>query len=159
MVRYRDRYQQTVEAVGAVENFRLSNNTEEMNLDLIHTFLSNSYWAKNIPIPTFKRSLENSLCFGVFSELNEQVAFARMVTDYATTAYLADVFVVEDFRGHGIGKWLLQQILEHPELQGLRRITLAKRDAHSLYQQFGFTPLNNPEIFMEIWNPEVYSHK
>ena len=82
-----------------------------------------------------------------------------MVTDYATTAYLADVFVVEDFRGHGIGKWLLQQILEHPELQGLRRITLATRDAHSLYQQFGFTPLNNPEIFMEIWNPEVYSHK
>jgi GNAT superfamily N-acetyltransferase len=99
-----------------VENLRLSNNTEEMNLDLIHAFISNSYWAKNISFQTFERSLENLLCFGVFTDVNEQVAFARMVTDCATTAYLADVFVVEGHRGRGIGKWLLQQILEHPKL-------------------------------------------
>ena len=128
-----------------------------MDLELIHAFVSSSYWAKNIPFETFERSLENSLCFGVFTELNEQMAFARMITDYATAAYLADVFVVEGHRSRGIGKWLMQQIVEHPKLQGLRRITLATRDAHGFYQQFGFTSLNKPEIFMELWNPDVYS--
>ena len=135
----------------------MSDSTEEMDLELIHAFVSSSYWAKNIPFETFERSLENSLCFGVFTELNEQVAFARMITDYATAAYLADVFVVEGHRSRGIGKWLMQQIVEHPKLQGLRRITLATRDAHGFYQQFGFTSLNKPEIFMELWNPDVYS--
>ena len=128
-----------------------------MDLELIHAFVSSSYWAKNIPFETFERSLENSLCFGVFTELNEQAAFARMITDYATAAYLADVFVVEGHRSRGVGKWLMQQIVEHPKLQGLRRITLATRDAHGFYQQFGFTSLNKPEIFMELWNPDVYS--
>ena len=142
-----------------MENYRLSNSFEEMDLELIHGFISNSYWAKNIPFETLERSLKNSLCFGVYTELDGQVAFVGMVTDYATTAYLADLFVAKEHRGRGVGKWLLQQIVEHPQLQGLRRITLATRDAHGLYQQFGFTSLKNPELFMELWNPDVYSSK
>jgi GNAT superfamily N-acetyltransferase len=140
-----------------VEGFTLSNDLEEMNLDMVHDFLSHSYWAKGIPFETLKRALENSLCFGIFSHSNEQVAFARAVTDYATYAYLADVFVLEEYRGKGISKWLMQSVLEHPQLQGFRRITLATQDAHALYEQFGFKPLASPQIFMERWNPDVYS--
>ena len=128
-----------------------------MDISLIHGFISNSYWAKDIPFETLERAVRHSLSFGVFTQSNDQIAFARMVTDYATTAYLADVFVLEGYRGKGISKWLMKEIMEHPKLQGLRRITLATRDAHGLYEEFGFRPLAKPEIFMELWNPDVYT--
>ena len=125
---------------------------------MIHGFISASYWAAGIPIGTMRRAIENSLCFGVFTEGGDQVGFARMVTDKATFAYLADVFIVAAHRGKGLSKWLMQTILAHPELQGLRRISLATKDAHELYDQFGFKPLANPQIFMELLVPDVYTN-
>lgn len=127
-----------------------------MDLDAVHEFLANSYWARGLPLETFRRATENSLCFGVLSPSNTQVAFARVITDSATYAYLADVFVIAEYRKRGISKWLLQEILEHSQLQGLRRIMLATRDAHELYRQQGFSELASPQIFMERWNPDVY---
>jgi len=123
---------------------------------LIHKVLSESYWAKGIPREIVARSIRNSLCFGVLRG-GEQVGFARVISDYATFAYLADVFIIEDFRGRGLAKFLMQCIVQHPELQGLRRWTLATRDAHGLYAQFGFKPLANPDRFMELHNPDVYN--
>lgn len=127
-----------------------------MDIDLIHGFISQSYWAKGIALETQQRALENSLCVGVLSADGEQIAFARLITDKATFAYLADVFVIEAYRGHGIGQRMMTETLALPELQGLRRIMLATRDAHDLYSKFGFTPLNDPDIMMEIWTPDVY---
>ncbi len=127
-----------------------------MDIDVIHGFLSQSYWAKGIPRDTQIRALEHSLCVGVLSKDAEQIAFARLVTDRATFAYLADVFVIDAYRGRGIGQWMMKETLALPELQGLRRIMLATKDAHGLYRQFGFTPLNDPDLMMEIWTPDVY---
>jgi len=127
-----------------------------MDLQVIHGFLASSYWAKDIPVETLERALSNSLCFGVLTDQNEQVAFARVITDRATYAYLADVFVVESHRGKRIAKWLMHNTMTHPDLQGLRRIMLATRDAHGLYTQFGFKSLAQPDMFMEVWNPGVY---
>ena len=101
-------------------------------------------------------AINNSLCFGVFTDSGNQVAFARMVTDTATFAYLADVFVLEEHRGKGISKWIMKSIIEHPKLQGIRRMALATNDAHGLYEQFGFKALNSPKSFMELHQPEVY---
>ena len=123
--------------------------------ELIHKVLSESYWAKGIPADVVARSIRNSLCFGVLKG-RAQVGFARVVTDYATFAYLADVFILQAYRGRGLGKFLMQCIMQHPQLQGLRRWTLATRDAHGLYAQFGFKRLANPDRFMELHNPEVY---
>ncbi|WP_232475420.1 GNAT family N-acetyltransferase [Permianibacter aggregans] len=123
---------------------------------VIHGYLSQSYWAKDIPLATLQRALQNSLCFGVFTDSGEQVGFARMITDRATFAYLADVFILDAYRGKGLSKWLMQTLTEHPDLQGLRRSVLATRDAHGLYRQFGYTALNKPETFMECWQPDVY---
>jgi GNAT superfamily N-acetyltransferase len=103
-----------------------------------------------------ERAIAGSLCFGLFSEQGDQVGFARMITDCATFAYLADVYVLEEHRGKGLGKWIVETILAHPSLQGLRRILLATRDAHQLYAQFGFEPLANPESLMSIHRPNVY---
>ena len=127
-----------------------------MDLNVIHSFISNSYWAKDISLNTMQKAINNSLCFGVFSDSGQQVAFARMVTDSATFAYLADVFVLPEHRGKGLSKWLMQIIIEHPDLQGLRRMALATNDAHSLYAQFGFKSLGSPESFMELHRPDVY---
>jgi len=127
-----------------------------LDLDVIHGFLVSSYWAKDIPLQTVKRSLEHSLPFGMYCE-GQQIGFARLVTDYATFAYLADVFILEPFRGHGLSKWLLEVILAHEELQGLRRWLLGTKDAHGLYQQFGFTPLKWPERFMEKLELDIYT--
>ena len=127
-----------------------------MDLQVIHGFLADSYWAKGIPVETLKRAMENSLCFGALTDQGEQVAFARMITDQTTYAYLADVFVIEPHRGQGIAKWLMQNIMSHPDLQGLRRMMLATRDAHALYTQFDFKKLARPEMFMEVWKPDVY---
>jgi GNAT superfamily N-acetyltransferase len=103
-----------------------------------------------------EKAIKNSLCFGVFTDSGNQVAFARMVTDSATFAYLADVFVLKEHRGKGLSKLLMQVIIAHPELQGLRRMALATSDAHSLYEQFGFKALGSPESFMELHQPDVY---
>jgi GNAT superfamily N-acetyltransferase len=123
--------------------------------DVIQRFLGSSYWAENIPRSTVDKSIDSSLCFGLLED-NRQIGFARVVTDRATIAYLADVFVLPEHRGAGLGKWLIECVMSHPELQGLRRWVLATRDAHGLYRQFGFTPLKRPEIFMEIVNRDVY---
>ncbi|MCW4631315.1 MULTISPECIES: GNAT family N-acetyltransferase [Marinomonas] len=140
-----------------VSGYRISWDYKEMDFDVIHHYISNTYWAKNIPQTTLKRALDNSLCFGVFSQEGKQIGFARMITDQATFAYLADVFIDEEHRGKGLSKWLMQEIHDYPSLQGLRRILLATRDAHGLYGQFGYTPLNYPETFMQKWNPDVYN--
>ena len=125
---------------------------------MVHDFLSHSYWAEKIPKDVVRQSIDNSLCFGVFKE-KKQVGFARVITDFATFAYLADVFILPGHRGKGLSKWLMQVIIEYPKLQGLRRFTLATRDAHGLYTQFGFTPFDKPERWMQIHNPDVYKNK
>jgi N-acetylglutamate synthase-like GNAT family acetyltransferase len=127
-----------------------------MNLSVIHDFISSSYWATGIPLETLKTAIENSLCFGVFTNEGAQVGFARAITDTATFAYLADIFILEAHRGKGLSKWLMTVIMSHPHLQNLRRISLATRDAHELYKQFGFQALANPQTFMEVWRPDVY---
>jgi N-acetylglutamate synthase-like GNAT family acetyltransferase len=136
-------------------DFLLSTDRDRLDLNVIHGFLTESYWAKGIPSEVVVRSIQNSLCFGVYKRA-QQVGFARVISDFASFAYLADVFVLEAFRGHGLGKWMMEVIMRHPQLQGLRRWTLATRDAHPLYAQFGFTPLNKPGNFMELHNPNVY---
>lgn len=131
--------------------------TERSRLDVpfIHNFLSNeSYWAVGRNIEVVKRTIDNSLCFGIYREA-EQVGFARVVTDFATFAWLADVFVVPEHRRRGLAKWLMEVILAHPELQGLRRWVLATKDAQSLYAQFGFIPLHRPERWMERPDPNM----
>ncbi|EDM65360.1 MAG: GNAT family N-acetyltransferase [Moritella sp.] len=138
------------------KDYIISANFADMDLAVIHGFISTSYWAKGIPVATLQRALENSLCFGVFTQDGKQVGFARMITDKATFAYLADVFVLEAHQGKGLSKLLMAAILDHPELQGLRRMVLATSDAHGLYQQFGFTALAAPEVYMELHTPYLY---
>jgi len=138
-----------------IDDVIISDDKTKLQLAVIHHFLSNSYWAKDIPLETIKRSIENSICFGVYSG-NDQIGFARVVTDQSTFAYLADVFILEPYRGKGLSKKLMEQILKHKSLQGLRRWVLATRDAHSLYAQFGFKPLAIPDRWMEKHAPDVY---
>lgn len=126
-----------------------------MDVESIHAFLSSTYWAKNIPIETVRRSIQNSFCIGVF-ENAAQVGFARMITDQATFAYLADVYILPSHRGNGLSKLMLQKLLDAPELQGIRRFMLATSDAQGLYSKFGYTPLAKPEIFMERHFPDCY---
>jgi GNAT superfamily N-acetyltransferase len=129
-----------------------------LDVKAIHNFLSESYWAAGIPLDTVKQAIANSLCFGVYNA-REQIGFARLITDLATFAYLADVFILEAYRGQGIGKWLMQTIIAHPNLQGLRRWMLATRDAHELYRQFGFETPKRPDRWMEIHNADIYRKK
>jgi GNAT superfamily N-acetyltransferase len=138
--------------------FEILTDPARIDIPLVHRFLTSSYWAKGIPEATVRRSIEHSLCFGVYRG-SRQVGFARVISDYATFAYLADVFVVEDFRGKGLAAWMMQCIVEHPELQGLRRWSLLTRDAHELYRKFGFRELSAPERWMERHNPEVYTDR
>lgn len=120
-----------------------------LDIDLTHKFLSEStYWAKGRPIGVVQRSIEHSMPFGIYCS-QEQVGFARVITDYATFAWIADVFVVSEHRGKGLSKWLMETILSHPELQGFRRWVLATKDAQCLYEKFGFAPLRLPERWME----------
>jgi len=135
------------------QEFIISTEKNKLDHDMLYSFLGQtSYWAKNIPEKTFKDSIENSLCFGVYKQ-SEQIGFARVITDKSTFAYLADVFILPDFRGRGLSKWLMHMVINHEDLQGLRRWMLVTNDAHSLYAQFGFTLLSNPEFFMEIVAP------
>ena len=130
------------------DGYLISTDASMLDLEVVHGYLSRSYWAAGVPEDVVRRSIENSLCFGVYWG-EEQAGFARVVTDRATFAYIADVFVLEEHRGQGIGKWLVEVILSHPELQGLRRWMLATRDAHDLYRRYAFTELARPGIFME----------
>lgn len=130
------------------EEYVLSTDPARLDLGMVHFFLKNSYWASGVPREVLERSVENSLVFGLYKS-DEQVGFARVSTDYATFAYLADVFILEEHRGRGLGRWLMEVILSHPELQGFRRWMLATADAHELYRRYGFSELGAPEIFME----------
>ncbi len=138
------------------DHIEIDTDKGRLDVPLIHGFLTNSYWAKGIPIDVVRRSIEGSLCFGIYEE-GRQVGFARVVSDRATFAYLADVFVLESHRGQGLSKKLMAAIVAHPPLQHLRRWLLATQDAHGLYEQFGFRPLAIPERFMELHDPDVYS--
>ena len=137
------------------DQYTITTDKEKFDVDLIHSFLTNSYWAEGISKEIIRRSIDGALCFGVF-ENNKQIGFARMITDKATFAYLADVFIIEEYRGRGLSKWLMQIVISHPDLQGLRRMMLATRDAHELYKKFGFIPLNNVDRWMHIHDPDVY---
>jgi GNAT superfamily N-acetyltransferase len=137
------------------DGFTVSDDPARLDRDVIERFLTESYWAKNIPSTTLDRSLRNSLCFTLL-EGERQIGFARVVSDRATFAYLMDVFVLPEFRRRGLAKWLVTCALGHPELQGLRRWMLGTRDAHGLYSKLGFTPLKRPDTFMERHDPNVY---
>jgi GNAT superfamily N-acetyltransferase len=137
------------------DQYEVSTDRSRLDTAFIHNFLASSYWAAGIPRAVVEKSMQNSLCFGAFLG-EEQVGFARVITDFATMAYLADVFVVPAHRGRGVSKKLLRAILAHPELQGLRRFLLATQDAHGLYAQFGFQPLAHPEHFMTVHHPDIY---
>jgi GNAT superfamily N-acetyltransferase len=162
--------------IGAVMEYRrgeflISTSHDRLSLDVIHGFLTSCYWAKGIPREVVARSIANSLCFGIYEESCSaipglaqdarpeapQVGFARVVSDFATVAYLGDVFVLESHRGRGLSKWLLECVMQHPALQNLRRWILLTRDAHGLYSQFGFSPVKAPEQYMELHKPGVYT--
>ncbi len=133
----------------------ISTDKSRLDLTVIHDFLTKSYWAAGIPIETVKKSIEHSLAFGVYKD-GKQVGFARVITDFATFAYIGDVFILEDYRGQGLSKWLMEVIADYPELQGLRRWVLLTRDAHGLYRKTGFTEPQNPERYMEKGFADIY---
>lgn len=136
--------------------FTITCDPARQDLRVIAQFLASSYWAKGIPQDTVATSLENSLCFSLLDDGDRQIGFARIISDYATIAYLGDVFVLPEYRRQGLAKWLMECVVSHPQLQGLRRWILGTRDAHGLYAQFGFMPLKSPETFMERRDPNVY---
>jgi GNAT superfamily N-acetyltransferase len=132
------------------DGFTISTDRQKLDIDLIYEYLNGrSYWAKNRPMDVIRRSIENSLPFGVYHG-EQQVGFARVVTDYAAFAWLADVFVLEPWRGRGLSKWMMSVIMSHPQLQGLQRWMLATNDAHELYRRFGFEAIAEPSRFMTI---------
>ena len=135
--------------------YRISTDRSRLDADLVHRFLTREFWdTEGVPRAVVERSIENSLCFGVYDG-EQQIGFARVITDHATFAFICDDFIVESYRGRGLGKWLMQCILSHPGLQGLRRIMLVTRDPR-LYVKAGFTPLKEPGEYMEIYEPEIY---
>ncbi|BBN82118.1 N-acetyltransferase [Pseudoalteromonas sp. A25] len=136
----------------------LTTNTPEilLHFDTIHNYICHSYWAENIPKATLRTAIENSVNFAVIDEQLGLQAFARVITDKATFGYLADVFVLPEFRGQGLSKKIMEQVISHPDLQGLRRTMLATRDAHSLYTQYGFEQVTNPKPLMQIHKPDIY---
>jgi GNAT superfamily N-acetyltransferase len=137
-------------------NYHISDDKSKLDVAFIHHYLSTeTYWAVNIPLVVVEQAIAHSICFGVY-EGNTPIGFARVITDTATFAYLADVFIIPQHRNKGLAKWLMGVIHEHPQLQGLRRWMLATRDAHALYQQFGWEPLPQPERFMQKHNPNIY---
>lgn len=138
-----------------MSEFEYSSDRSRLDVGTIHAFLSSSYWSPGIPRETVERAIANSLCIGGYVE-SRQVAFARMVTDRATFAYLADVFVLPSHRGRGLSRTLVEALLSHPEVQGLRRMLLVTRDAHGLYSKLGFSPLAAPDRFMERLQPNPY---
>src|ERR1700744_3738425 len=133
--------------------FTISTDKALLDFDVIFNYLDHeSYWAQGIPVEKVKKAIEGSICFGVYHN-GKQAGFARIISDKATFAYLCDVFILNDYRRQGLSKWLMQTIVNHPDLQGLRRWSLATADAHGLYAQFGFAPLSKPDVWMEIYTP------
>jgi GNAT superfamily N-acetyltransferase len=137
-------------------DYTLSTDKTKLDISKIHSFLSKETdWSHGIPLHTLKISIDNSLNFGLYDK-NQQIGYARIISDYATIAYLGDVFVLEAYRGKGLSTWLIHEIMEHPNLQGLRRWILLTDTAEWLYKKFGFTELPHPEVYMEKHNPNVY---
>lgn len=141
--------------------FLISTDPGLIDRDAVHQELSASYWSPGIPREVVERGLDNCLCFGVYdtapSTRPQQIGLARVITDKATFAYLSDVYIAKPYRGQGLSKWLMEVILAHPDLQGLRRFCLLTQDAHGLYAKYGFKPMPNPTRYMERWDPEVYT--
>jgi GNAT superfamily N-acetyltransferase len=148
-----------IAAVSAFESnrdhVRITTDTGAMDVDAIHAYLSRSYWAEGMPKPLLEKAMAGSLCFGLLDGAR-QIGFARVVTDRATYAYLCDVYVLEEYQGRGLGTWLMREMMTHPDLQGLRRFGLVTRDAHGLYEKFGFGAPANPAGLMEIARPGLY---
>jgi GNAT superfamily N-acetyltransferase len=137
---------------------RISSDPADIDFAVVHGYLSTeAYWCRGVPAATLRKAIANSLCFSAFGDAGAQVGFARVVTDRATFAYLCDVFVLPSARGAGVSKALMDAVVAHPDLQGLRRFSLATADAHGLYARYGFTPLGDPARFMEVYRPGVYS--
>jgi GNAT superfamily N-acetyltransferase len=139
-------------------DYLISTDKNRLDLTVIHTFLTTSYWAAGIPQEIVKRTIEHSLSFGLYKG-DQQIGYARVITDYATFAYLGDVFILEPFRGQGLSKWLMEVVVTHPDLQGFRRWILLTKDAHGLYNKVGFTEVATPERYMERFFPGVYEEK
>ncbi|MBX3317336.1 MAG: GNAT family N-acetyltransferase [Phycisphaeraceae bacterium] len=140
------------------DGFLISSDPALLDLDVVHGFLSTCYWSPGIPRATIERALAHSLSFGLYETSGAtpgQIGFARVITDRATFAYLCDVFVLDAARGRGLGTWLIESVLAHPDLHGLRRFCLLTRDAHTLYARFGFKPMPDPSRYMEVWNPNA----
>jgi GNAT superfamily N-acetyltransferase len=136
----------------------ITTDKSKMDIPVIHSYLTRSYWSEGIPVETVAKAIDGSICFGLFHG-DRQIGVTRVITDKATFAYLCDVFIDESYRGKGLGKWMIEVILEQEYLQGLRRITLTTRDAHGLYSQYGFAPLPIPERWMMIQDSEIYKKK
>ena len=143
-----------------VHGYEITTDRDRIDVAAVHAFLTRSYWSPGIPRDVVERAIANSLCFSLLAADGAQAGFARAVTDRATYAYLADVYVAEEHRGKGLGVWLVQHVVEHPDLQGLRRFALATADAHGLYTRFGWKPAESPEIHLfierdpaELWPP------
>lgn len=137
------------------EGYYISTDPDKLQMSTIFNYLKHSYWAKDIPFEVVERAVKNSFGFGLYLNVS-QVGFARLITDFAVFAHLADVFILEEYRGKGLSKWLLHEITMHPKLKGLRKWTLATQDAHGLYRMFGFTDVKTPENNMELYNPDIY---
>lgn len=143
-------------ALRNAEGYEIDDDVERLDFDVVHGFLARAYWSENIPRDIVERAARNSWCFGVYAPDGAQVGFARLVTDYETFAYLADVFILEGRRGQGLSKWLMAEVFAQPVLERMRRLLLATRTAHGLYEKSGFGPLGRPDWFMEINRPDVY---
>ena len=139
--------------------FCITTQRGRVSLDTVHRFLSlEAYWSMGIPRETVERSLDNSLCFSLLHG-SQQIGFARVISDRATIAYLGDVFLLTEYRGRGLSKWLMKCVMSHPELQGLRRWILLTGDAHGLYAKSGFTALTQPDRWMQRHDPAAYAAK
>ncbi len=137
------------------DDFTVVTDPSKLDVAAIHGYLSRAYWSEGIPRHIVEKAIANSICFGLFHG-DDQIGLARVVTDRATYAYLCDVYVLEEFRGKGLGVWLMECVMSHPDLQGLRRFSLATRDAHGLYEKFGFAELKKPQSQMEIVHHDIY---
>jgi GNAT superfamily N-acetyltransferase len=133
----------------------VSTDRSRIDVAAVHAFLSNTYWSPGVPEDVIRRAIAGSICFGIYHG-SDQVGFARVITDRATYAYLSDVYVLESHRGRGLSRWMMEVIMSHPDLQGLRRFSLSTRDAHGLYKKFGFGPVGNPDRQMEIMRRDIY---
>jgi GNAT superfamily N-acetyltransferase len=141
--------------VTAPGDYEISSDPARLDVDAIHAYLTRSYWSPGIPRDVVARAIAHSICFGIYHG-DAQVGFARVITDEATFAYLADVYVLEDHRGQGLARRLMAEVMAHPALQRIRRFMLVTRDAHGLYRQVGFSEVARPEMFMEIARPDIY---